>query len=235
VKIVTWNCNGAFRKKFEELKVFDADIYVIQECENPSLSKHSAYQDWAKNYLWIGDTKNKGLAVFANEGVQLEKLGWPSQYQDFNLKHFLACRINDEFNLIAVWAHQNVDSNFPYIGQLWLYIQLNSDFLKDSFVVGDFNSNFIWDKKNRAWNHSNVVAELKELGMKSVYHEQFQEEQGSESIPSFYLQRNQEKPYHIDYIFGPNKYVEKTAFLKIGSPEEWLSLSDHMPILCEFH
>ena len=33
IKIVSWNCNGKFREKFEEIVEEDADIYVIQECE----------------------------------------------------------------------------------------------------------------------------------------------------------------------------------------------------------
>jgi exonuclease III len=67
MKIITWNCNGAFRKKFHALLQFNADIIVIQECENPAESKDLEYNNWAKNYLWIGDSKNKGLAIFAKE------------------------------------------------------------------------------------------------------------------------------------------------------------------------
>ena len=39
MKIITWNCNGAFRKKYDFLNNFDWDIAVIQECENPAENK----------------------------------------------------------------------------------------------------------------------------------------------------------------------------------------------------
>jgi exonuclease III len=58
LKIVTWNCNGALRKKFQELDHFGADIYVIQECENPAETNSDEYKEWAGNYLWMGDSKN---------------------------------------------------------------------------------------------------------------------------------------------------------------------------------
>ena len=38
MKFVSWNCAGAFREKFEEIIKEDADIYVIQECEDPAKS-----------------------------------------------------------------------------------------------------------------------------------------------------------------------------------------------------
>ena len=39
MKIISWNCNGKFREKFKDIIEEDADIYVIQECEDPVKAK----------------------------------------------------------------------------------------------------------------------------------------------------------------------------------------------------
>ena len=234
LRIVTWNCCGAFREKFEYISTFNADIYIIQECENPAEIQHEKYQNWAKNYLWIGNTKNKGLAVFARSDFELKKLDWSNQYKDHFVKHFLPCSINQEFDLLAIWLHRNNSPNFGYIGQLWKYLQVNKNNLKNTIIAGDFNSNVIWDQWDRWWNHSDVVNDLREIGIESLYHRYSGEEQGKETIPTLYFQRNQEKPYHIDYVFGPPEFSKRLINFEIGKIENWLRLSDHMPIFCEF-
>jgi exonuclease III len=52
MRIVTWNCNGALRKKLTEADALDADILVIQECEDSAQSTN-AYRAWASDYLWV--------------------------------------------------------------------------------------------------------------------------------------------------------------------------------------
>jgi exonuclease III len=89
VKIVTWNCNGAFRKKFHSIMNLDADLFVIQECENPAETRDKDYIEWASNYLWIGSTKNKGLGIFASPNIKLDSLHWRDTYTDHTVKHFL--------------------------------------------------------------------------------------------------------------------------------------------------
>ncbi|MDD4576604.1 MAG: hypothetical protein PHI36_09275 [Bacteroidales bacterium] len=233
MKIITWNCNGAFRRKFEYLTSFNADLLVIQECENPSETNHKQFTEWAENFLWIGDNKNKGLAVFAKPEIKLTKLNWSSNYENHNVKYFLPCSVNNKFDLLAVWTHRNNSPNFGYIGQFWKYLQINRHNILNTFIVGDLNSNSNWDEWDRWWNHSDVVSILNERGLESYYHKITGEAQGKESKPTLFFQKNIDKKYHIDYIFGPTEFIKRIKKYEIGKVEKWLHLSDHMPIFCE--
>lgn len=234
MKIVTWNCNGALRRKFQTLSDLEADIYIIQECENPGNIENSDYQKWAENHLWIGDSKNKGLGIFASNKIEIKLLDWTNSYRDHDVKHFLPCSVNEDFDLIGVWTHRNNSPNFGYIGQFWKYLQLHKSKLGKTIIAGDFNSNVIWDQWDRWWNHSDVVTELSEIGIESLYHTHSGELQGNETCPTLFHQRNLNKPYHIDYIFGSSEFAENLKQIEIGSLEKWFPLSDHLPVISEF-
>ena len=228
MKILTWNCNGALRKKFVHLNVFTADIVVAQECEDPSRSGDNVYKEWAGNHLWTGENKNKGLGIFAKENIKLEKLNWDSN----SLKYFIPCKVNNDFKIVGAWCHGANSPTFGYIGQLWKFLQLHKSKLGKCIIAGDFNSNVIWDKWDRWWNHSDVVRELGELKIQSLYHKHFSEKQGKETQPTFYMHRNQRKPYHIDYIFGSTEIAKAVKSFAIGKRKPWLEISDHMPVFC---
>lgn len=231
LKIISWNCNGALRKKFDHISMLDADICVIQECENPDLTSCFEYKKWASNYLWIGDNKHKGIGVFAKDHIVLDKLNWPNSYQGNSVKHFLPCLVNGKIQLIGVWAHRNNSSKFGYIGQVWRYLQINKSKMTNVIIAGDFNSNARWDLPNRWWNHSDVVRELADENIVSLYHEFFDERQGLEAKETFLLQKNINKLYHIDYIFAKKHLVDDRYPFKVGERDEWLKYSDHMPIV----
>ncbi len=207
--------------------MFNADIYVIQECENPEITSDKDYKDWARNFIWTGENKHKGLGIFARDGIQIRDLKWESS----SLKYFIACSVNNKFNLIAAWCHGANSPTFGYIGQLWKYLQIHKFKLGKSIIAGDFNSNVIWDKWDRWWNHSDVLKELAEFEIDSLYHKFHNEEQGKESQPTFYQQRKIDKPYHIDYIFGSRELANSLQILNVGRAEDWLELSDHMPLI----
>jgi exonuclease III len=234
MKIVTWNCNGALRKKFEKLEEFDAEVLIVQECENPEFVKEKLYRNWANNYLWIGDNKNKGVGVFAKPEIRLKKLDWSNSFRNSSVKYFLPCNINNQFNLLAVWTHYNNSPNFRYIGQFWKYMQINKPLFNNILIAGDFNSNSCWDQWDRWWNHTDVVKELKEIGVESVYHHFKNEEQGNESLPTFFLQRKLNKPYHIDYFFAGSELLSNLKSISVEQFENWKHLSDHCPLVLEF-
>ncbi|MBR4109718.1 MAG: endonuclease/exonuclease/phosphatase family protein [Oscillospiraceae bacterium] len=221
MKIVSWNCGGKFREKFQAILDVDADIYVIQECENPVESRCIAYREFAHNYLWIGENKNKGLGVFAKNGIRLTENNW----NKYCLRNFLSVRIDDVFDLVAVWACK------PYIEEYYIYQSINiSNYTKKTVIIGDFNSNAIWDKKHDTRTHSSVVRQLNEVGLISAYHHMSGEKQGEETIPTFYLYRHTNKGYHIDHCFTGESNIKDFQILP---KSDWLTKSDHIPILIE--
>ena len=244
MKIVSWNCNGALRKKTKFIDSYSADILVIQECEDPARSTKT-YQSWAADYVWHGDNKNKGIGIFARNGNRIEKLNWSGEFtltgiqskspaltwRSEELKSFLPCRINGEYLLLGVWTKANDSSSIGYMGQFWKYLQIQkADLSGDKTIIcGDFNSNTIWDEPGRWWNHSDVVAELEDIGLQSVYHYINEEVQGKESQPTLFLQKNPDKAYHIDYFFVAEDFLTNCE-MEIEKSEQWLKYSDHAPL-----
>ncbi len=245
MKIVTWNCNGALRKKTAYIDSVGADILVIQECEDPTKSTQK-YRQWAGvNYLWEGETKNKGIGVFSRNGQKLKILNWNGTFSikgiDNNskslswssdeLQSFLPLMIDEKYILVAIWTKKANSPNFGYIGQFWKYIQIHkSKFKSDNVILcGDLNSNAIWDEHDRWWNHSDVVKELEDISIGSLYHHVSKEQQGQEAEKTFYMYRNYDKSYHIDYVFMSVNLINRSS-LRIHDFSCWSEYSDHVPL-----
>lgn len=228
LKLVTWNCNGALRGKWQALEPFRADVLIIQECENPAASKDAAYREWAGNHLWTGSNKNKGLGVFVRNGLSLEAA--PLNLEPFRL--FLPCLVAGA-PLLATWTLNADLRGQAYIGQLWNALHHHGGFLAHphALLAGDLNSNVQWDGRDPLCNYSNVVATLAEMGLHSLYHRKLGMGHGNEPDPTFYLHRKITKPYHIDYVFaGPGWTLEH---IDVGKAGDWLGISDHMPIIAK--
>lgn len=235
MKLITWNCQGAFRKKAEIILALQPDILVVQECEHPNKLLFSSTTQQPTDFLWFGDSKNKGLGIFSYSDYRFKILD--QHNPEFKIIIPIAVTGGQmDFTLFAIWANNNQDRNNQYIEQVWKAINYYDQLLdnKKSLLTGDFNSNKIWDRKHRIGNHTAVVDRLADKNIYSVYHKYLNQEQGKEIHPTFFLQRNKNKPYHIDYCFTSTDLYEKVKSLEIGTYENWITYSDHTPLVINF-
>jgi len=65
MRIITWNCNMAFRKKADIILAHKPDILVVPECEHPDKLKFNADTPKPNDVLWFGSNQNKGLGIFS--------------------------------------------------------------------------------------------------------------------------------------------------------------------------
>lgn len=265
MKIVSWNCAGVFREDYKEIFKQDADIYVIQECENPNadFDKYKKYKkfvyDFAgKNVFWKGDLHYKGLGVFVNKDLDVKEIPTKGKY-----KHFQALKIENSFYLLAVWA-MNKDKKEglpPYVEMIHDFLDENKDeeFFDGTPIImcGDFNSSAVFNDKHtykrshldiygNPKNHDYLNCKLNDMGLYSVYHELTGEDSGEEKQMTFFQAKDLNKPYHLDYVYTNKEIIDKTTLIRDGKKvkdlpkfeilavDDWISISDHLPLVFEF-
>ncbi len=218
LKILFWNCNCAFRNKYCIVQQYDADVCIVAECENPELYDFFGFN---YKYIWVGDNKSKGLAVFVKPEFSLERLNWPGSH----LQYYLPVIVNNQA-IVAVWAKK------PYIEGYYEWQNLNINNIDNNcIIIGDFNSNSCWDHLHGNRNHTAVVEQLKSKGLVSAYHTLSKEQQGSESKNTFYLYRDLTRGFHIDYAFCSEKRIRDYIIEEYKKSQQF---SDHVPIVLEY-
>ena len=235
MKLITWNCQGAFRKKAGAILKHRPDILVVQECEHPDKLIFNDTTKQPTALHWFGNNFHKGLGVFSYSNYKFEIL---KQYNaDYKIIAPIAVTGGKiDFTLFAIWANNSTDPDGRYVEQVWKAIHYYKPLFESGHTIlaGDFNSNTIWDRPQRVGNHTAVVDMLEAKNIFSVYHKHFKQEQGKEKHPTFYLYRNKEKSYHIDYCFASERLFFKVKKFEIGTYEKWKTLSDHTPLIITF-
>ena len=236
MKIITWNCNMAYRRKANLVLAHQPDIVVVPECEHPDKLKFDGGASVPNDIFWFGNNHNKGLGVFSYSDYKLEL----NKIHNTAFRTVLPLTAKNkriQFNLFAVWANNPEDRRFQYVGQVWKAINFYADLLKNkqTILVGDFNSNTIWDKPRREGNHSTVVEFLANKGIHSTYHRFFNQTQGKERHDTLFMYRHKDKSYHIDYCFASHDLIQKLTQVEIGKHKNWCQYSDHTPLIVTFH
>jgi len=225
----------AFRKKASAILSYLPDILVVPECEHPDKLKFEAGVPLPQDVLWFGNNPNKGLGVFSYSSYRFSLI--ESHHPEF--KTILPIAVSGggyDFTLFAIWANHPQDKGFEYVGQVWKALKYYEDLIKPerTMLVGDFNSNSIWDRPYRAYNHSSVVKYLQEKNIFSTYHLHGEQVQGKEQHPTWYMYRHQDKPYHLDYCFASADFCGKLESVEVGTHEQWARYSDHVPVMVRF-
>jgi len=226
----------AFRKKAHHILAHQPDILIVQECEHTDKLIFNNGTQQPTDMLWFGTNQNKGLGIFSYSDYRFRVM--ENHKPEFKMVvPILATGSQYNFTLYAVWANNPADPDGHYIEQVWKAIHhYEADISNQrTMLVGDFNSNTIWDRKRRAANHSNVVRFLEDKGIYSTYHLHHQQVQGKEQHPTLYMYRHKDKPYHLDYCFVSKDMLDKLLVVEIGDYGAWSGHSDHMPLMATFN
>lgn len=224
----------AFRKKAEFILKEQPDILIVPECENQERLTFDIAIKQANDIFWFGNNPNKGIGVFSYGDFKIKLLDVHNPDFKYVLPLFI---YNAKINLtvFAVWS-QKPEQHDCYTEQVWNAVHFYSNLLENDNVIliGDFNSNSVWDKPNRVFNHSNLVEYLKIKNIFSTYHHFHNQVQGQEKDNTLFMYRKIEKPYHIDYCFASLKLINRLKNVEVGSYEMWTKYSDHKPLAVTF-
>ena len=224
----------AYRKKAEYVTIYQPNIIIVPECEHPEKLNFKKGDLKPTDIFWEGKNKNKGLGVFSYSNYTFQI------FEEYNpeIKSIIPLKIkNDdiEFILFAIWANNPDDYGNQYVGQIWKAIHYYEMLLNNPKVIliGDFNSNSIWDKNHNEGSHSEVVDFLEKKGIFSTYHIFHNQKQGKEEQPTLFIYRHRNKPYHIDYCFLTKDLYKNIHEVYVGDYRDWIELSDHMPLVVD--
>ena len=237
MRLISWNCATGFAAKRGAVAAVGPDVLIVPECSQADAVAEVNVRG-ATFQHWQGSNVRKGLAVFAYGASQVTVAPVLDETIEYVVPFIVTSPLR--LHVLAVWTHRGAyrthsTETCGYVGQLHRALSAYRGFLTEwpSLVIGDFNSNVIWDDDHQGHSHSDLVARFDELGMGSVYHSGAEGPHGSESVPTHYFRRDMTRPFHIDYCYASRALVARGTSLEIGSPARWLALSDHMPLIVD--
>ena len=226
LRIVSWNCRqGLAPEKSARLLGLAPDVAVIQECAQ------TAELAGMIRVAWAGAIPTMGTATFARPELNAELLNASADVRRWCLPVRLAAM---DLDIVGVWGFDKNGKAEPPRGVARTAIQELRDVLAHSraVIIGDFNDGPHFDA-----GHGRSFAQTSELlesgGYRSLYHARTGEAYGAETAATFFFTRNRAKPFFIDHVFLPAVWLEDVRGFEIGSPEKWLDVSDHMPLVLD--
>ena len=235
MRLITWNCKGAFHRKHDFVAELNPDVLIVPECEKLSEVSRPFGSTPARTIEWFGSNPRKGLAVIAYGDYSFEL------HPSYDPRHRWIVPLSVSgpisFVLLAVWTLPLGNQSGRYVRPLFEAYECYKALMDSSEVIwaGDFNANFTFDRPAREYKFRDFVTLLSQRGFHSVYHLQHECENGKEPDETFYLYHHADKGHHIDYVFATDRFHLHGFEVSIGSHADWSKRSDHTPLICEFY
>lgn len=221
LRLVTWNCHhGELRARAALLDRLRPDIVALQECSAPVPE--------GPDVAWEGFSPNKGVSVQVGTGCEVALL--PDATGGGRSARMFQVSGEVTLQLLVFWAHREPNC----VGGVAAALDAYATAIRSTptVLLGDFNNNACWDDPPPAVSHSSVVTRLQdEFGLVSAYHTFYGEEQGSETRPTIYWRHQRTHPFHIDYCFVPEEWVDRLVDVAIGGWDDPRGQSDHRAVL----
>lgn len=155
MRIVSWNCSMALYKKRHLLDALLPDVAIVQE-----MSKKDIESGEYPFAAWVGSNPHKGLGVigFRAGSYKITELADPA------LPWHIPFSV-DGLNVVALWAHQ-ATPDLRYVRVTHEIVNRHAGFLGSGrgLIIGDFNSNTIWDGHHPGRNHPMLVEKAERIG-----------------------------------------------------------------------
>jgi exodeoxyribonuclease III len=214
LRIVSWNCQMALYDKFEQLLSLNPDIAIIPECASLAKDALKKRRLPCSAREWIGFNEDKGLGIFAFNGLQLRV--HPSYSEQFQL--YLPIEVSGpcDFHLLGCWMAEKKTMPGGTSNQPKDAVLFYRDFLtcKPAIVAGDFN-------------YYIPTAELAGMGLKGAHGRRLRQ-------THYHKRKLDARPIAVDYVFVPTAGPLRLARFQVGKVQEWIQYSDHVPLIADF-
>ncbi|MBX3722417.1 MAG: endonuclease/exonuclease/phosphatase family protein [Turneriella sp.] len=230
MRIISWNCNGAFRNKLRFISELEPDILIIQECEDLKKIEFDMFSKPIYEGYWFGgENKSKGLGFFImHEGISSLPVMWEIE-EDLVVPKVI-CYKDQKILLFSIWTWPP-KYNWAIIQSIRKYSKIIRHF--KTICMGDFNAPYIAEDERFQKNIYNVANEFRKQGMLSIYHERANVNFGSENEFTWFRHKKATQPYFLDYCFISQSLLPDVIAYRIERFQDWRFHSDHCPIVLE--
>lgn len=227
LRLATWNCRGAFKKKKHIIEAIDADVLVVQECSKTDALATDA--PWSPPF----ENGTKGTAVFCRAPWKASRLE-----ADPTLPWVLPVELSHahtgrSINLLAFWANKT-KTGPSHAEQFAMLMDSYADMIRSGhcLIAGDLNASIQGPSKRP---HARNLRQAEGLGLVSAYHYANRVEHGKEKDMTLRWigpGRN-EHFYHCDFIFVPLTLASGMGSSVIDTFAWTPPVSDHRPVIID--